>query len=136
MGMGDLGTGSNQTTASWCVYKRYADITGRRVNVAAGAKVDGVTVVDSEAAKAIIVLDSRVCVTIAVIVNLNGIPSYMLNNNSMNVLMEWMPAGSRYVSAPTVVSDQDIKVSDNSLSLTMNWNSLADAYAIALIPGI
>jgi hypothetical protein len=111
-------------------------MTGRQVNDTTGSKIDGMAATDSRAAKTIIVLGSRVCVTSAATVHLNGIPSYMLKNNSMNVLMERMPAGSRYVSAPTVVSDQDIKVSNNSLSLTMNWNSPADAYAIALIPGI
>jgi hypothetical protein len=136
MGMGDLGTGSNQMTASWWVYKRYVYMTGRRVNDTTGSKIDGVATTDSRAVKAIIVLGNRVCVTGAVTVDFNGIPSYMLKNNSMNVLVERMPAGSRYVSAPTVVSDQDIKMSNNSLSLTMNWNSPADAYAITLTPGI
>jgi len=103
-------------TASWWVYKRYADMTGRQVNDTTGSKIDGMAATDSRAAKAIIVLGSRVCVTSAATVHLNGIPSYMLKNNSMNVLMERMPAGSRYVSAPTVVSDQDIKVPNNSLT--------------------
>jgi hypothetical protein len=110
MGMGDLVTGSNQTTASWWVYIRCADMTGRQVNVTAGSKIDGVAAIDSEVAKAIIVLGSRVGVTGAVIVNLNGIPTYLLNNNSMNVLVERMPAGGGYVSAPTFVSDQEMTI--------------------------
>lgn len=123
-------------TASWWVYKRYADMTSRQVNDTTGSKIDGMAATNSRAEKAIIVLGSCVCVTGAVTVDLSGIPSHMLKNNSMNVLVERMPAGSRYVSAPTVVSDQDIKASNNSLSLTMNWNSRADACAITLIPGI
>jgi len=75
-------------------------------------------------------------VTGPVAVNLNGIPSYLLNNSSMNVLVERMPAGSGYVSAPTVVLDQVMNVSKNSLSLMVNWSSPADAYAIRLTPGI
>jgi len=136
MGMGDLVTSSNQTMASWWVYKRYAEMTGRLVKLTAGSKVDGVAAADSRTAKAIIVLGSRVGVTGPVAVNLNGIPSYLLNNSSMNVLVERMPAGSGYVSAPTVVLDQVMNVSKNSLSLMVNWSSPADAYAIRLTPGI
>jgi hypothetical protein len=135
VGMGDLVTSANQTMASWWAYKRYADMTGTRVGVTVGSKVDGVAATDSGAKKAIIVLGSRPGVTGAVAVNLNGIPSYLLNHNSMNVLVERMPAGSGYVSAPTVVSDQDMTVYNNSLTLTVNWSTSADAYAITLTPG-
>ena len=69
-----------------------------------------------------------------VTVNLAGIPSFLLRNNSMNVLVERMPGGSEYVPAPTLVSNQSLNVSGGSLALTLNWIDPADAYAITLTP--
>jgi hypothetical protein len=134
IGMGDLVTDSNQPMASWWAYKRYADITDQRVSLTAGSKVDGVAGIDAGVRKATILLGSRSGVTGPVTVNLAGIPSFLLRNNSMNVLVERMPGGSEYVPAPALVSNQSLNVSGGSLALTLNWIDPADAYAITLTP--
>jgi hypothetical protein len=133
-GMGDLVTNSDQPMASWWTYKRYADMTGTRVAVTAGSKVDGVAVTDSGAEKAIIVLGSRAGVTGLVTVQLDDIPSYLQSSGKTRVKVERMPEGSGAMSAPTVVADQDMTVSSNSLTLTVNWSSARDAYATTLTP--
>jgi hypothetical protein len=133
-GMGDLVTGSDQPMASWWTYKRYADMTGTLVAVVVGSKVDGVAATDSEAKKSIIVLGNRASVTGAVTVQLNNIPTYLQSSGKTHVKVERMPEGTGAVSAPTVVSDQVMTVSNNSLTLIVNWSSARDAYAITLTP--
>jgi hypothetical protein len=133
-GMGGLVTSSDQPMASWWTYKRYADMTGMQVAVTAGRYVDGVAATDSGAKNASILLGSRAGVIGEVTVQLNNIPSYLQNSGKTRVVVEQMPEGTSYVSAPTVVSDQDVTVSNNSLTLTVNWSSAFDAYSITLTP--
>jgi hypothetical protein len=133
-GMGDLTTSADQPMASWWTYKRYADMTGTLAAVVAGSKVDGVAATDSEAKRAIVVLGSRTGVIGAVTVQLNNVPSYLQSRGKTRVKVERMPEGSGAVSAPTVVSDQAMTVSNNALTLTVNWSNARDAYAIALTP--
>jgi hypothetical protein len=81
------------------------------------------------------VLGSRAGVTGAVTVQLNNIPSYLLSGGKTHVKLERMPEGGGAVSAPAAVSEQDMAVSGNALTLTVNWSSAHDAYAIALTSG-
>jgi hypothetical protein len=135
LGMGDLVTGSGQSLASWWTYKRYADMTGTLVAIAAGSEIDGVAATDAGTKTASVVLGSRAGVTGAVTVQLNNIPSYLLSGGKTHVKLERMPEGGGAVSAPAAVSEQDMAVSGNALTLTVNWSSAHDAYAIALTSG-
>jgi len=133
-GMGDLVTGSDQPMASWWTYKRYADMTGTLVAVAAGRKVDGVAATDAGAKRAIVVLGSRSGVSGAVTVQFNNITSYLQSSTKTRVKVERMPEGTGAVSAPLVISDQTMIVSNNALTLAVNWSQARDAYAITLSP--
>jgi hypothetical protein len=133
-GMGDLVTASDQPMASWWTYKRYADMTGKLVAVVAGSKVDGVAATDSEAKIASVVLGSRAGVAGVVTVQFNHVPSYLQSGGKTRVKVERMPEGTGAVSAPTVVSDQAMTVSNHALTLTVNWSNARDAYAITLTP--
>jgi hypothetical protein len=136
LGMGDLVTGSDQPLASWWTYKRYADMTGTMVVVTAGSKVDGVAATDARAKRAIIMLGSRAGVTGAVMVQLHHLPSYLQSGGKIRLKVEQMPDSTGYVSAPAVISEQDLIVSNNALTFTINWSSAFDAYAITLTPAI
>jgi hypothetical protein len=50
---------ANQTMGQWWVYKRYADQTGIRTNIAPSASVDGVVFQDSSARKSITLLGKK-----------------------------------------------------------------------------
>lgn len=72
-------------------------------------------------------------VTGSVNVVINDIPSY-LQNGGTTVVVERMPTGSTYVSAPTVVSNSSMTVSNNSLVVRISWNTPTDGYALTLTP--
>ncbi|HTP10450.1 MAG TPA: beta-xylosidase, partial [Anaerolineae bacterium] len=133
-GMGDLVTPSEQPTASWWTYHHYANMTGALVAVSAGSKVDGVAATDSAAKTASVVLGSRTGVAGVVTVQFNHLPSYLQSSGKTRVKVERMPEGIGPVSAPLVVSDQTMTVSNNTLTLTVNWTHARDAYAITLTP--
>jgi hypothetical protein len=61
-------------------------------------------------------------------------PSFLVSNGSVNVLVERMPSTNAFVSAPTVVSSGRMTVNGGSLVVTINWNNFNDAYAITLTP--
>jgi hypothetical protein len=134
-GMGALVTASGQTMGVWWTYRRYADITGQRVSVTAGANVDGVAGTDSAARKAVIVLGARATPG-ATTVQINGFGSagYLLNNGQVNVLVERMPSGTGVVNAPVVVSNGGRTVTNNALTVSINWTSRLDSFAITLTP--
>jgi hypothetical protein len=96
---------------------------------------DGVVFQDSSARKSIALLGSAPpAATGAVDIRYNNIPSWLTSNGSVNVQVERMPSTNAYVSAPTVVSNGPVTVSDNSIDVTINWTSALDAYAITLTP--
>jgi hypothetical protein len=133
-GMGDLVTSNGQPLGQWWIYKRYADITGQLVSVTPGSQVDAVAGTDTNAKKAIIVVGNEGGVTGLVNVVIHNIPSYLQNSRKIYVLVEQMPTGNSYVSAPTVVSNSSMTLSENSLTVTINWSTATDGYAITLTP--
>jgi hypothetical protein len=134
-GMGDLTTSSWQPRGAYWMYRRYADQTGLRTSVTAGSQVDGVAFQDSAALKSIILIGNKGGVTGSVNVVLNNIPSWLQNGGAMQVLVERMPTGTAYVSAPTVVSNSSMAVSNNSLTIAINWSTATDGYVITLTKG-
>ena len=48
-GMGGLVTSDGQALGNWWAYRRYAEITGQRVSVTPGRKIDGVAGTDLDA---------------------------------------------------------------------------------------
>jgi hypothetical protein len=126
---------AGQPMGQWWVYKRYADQTGQRTNTVAGSTHDGTVFQDSGAKKSIAVLGARVGgSTGAITVTYTGIPSWLQSGGSVNVLLERLPSTNAYVSAPTTVSNGRVTVSGNAISISVNWTSVKDAYAITLTP--
>jgi len=127
---------ANQPMGQWWVYKRYAEQAGVRTNITPSNSVDGVVFQDSSTQKSMTLLGKRVGGgTGTVTVQYNNIPSWLTNNGSVNVLIERMPSTNAYVSAPPVVSSSSMNVSNNSLTVSINWSNALDAYAITLTPG-
>ncbi len=136
-GMGDLVNSSWQPFGQWWIYKRYADQTGQRTSVTPSSnnQIDAISFIDSAASKSIIVVGNKGGATGNINVQINGIPAYLQNGGQTRVLLERMPAGSSYVSAPTVVSNTSMTVSNNSLTVVINWSNAQDGYTLTLTPG-
>jgi hypothetical protein len=128
---------AGQPMGQWWVYKRYADQTGLRTKLTPGASNahDGVVFQDSSAAKSIAVLGATPSAPTGTIdVVYNNIPSYLVTNGSLNVLVERLPSTNAYVSAPTTVSKSRVTVSGNSITIPISWTNALDAYAVTLTP--
>jgi len=125
----------NQTMGQWWVYKRYADQTGLRTSITPGGSHDGTVFQDSGARRSIAVLGARANgAQGSVAVRYNRVPSFLIANGSVNVLIERMPSTNAFVSAPTVVSNSRVAVNGGSFAVTVNWTNFNDAYAITLTP--
>ena len=126
---------ANQPMGQWWVYKRYADQTGQRTKIDPGGTHDGTVFQDSSAKKSIAVLGAKSGgVTGTIDTRYNNIPTWLQTNGSVNVLVERMPSTNAYVSAPTTVSNGRVTVSGNAITVSINWSSASDAYAITLTP--
>jgi hypothetical protein len=69
-------------------------------------------------------------------VQINGFDNtpYLLEDGQVNVLVERMPGGSETVTAPEIVSNEPMAVTDNTLLLMLDWSNPLDAYAVTLSP--
>ncbi len=132
--LGALVTNSWQPTGQYWVYKRYADQTGLHTGSTAGTNVDAVGYQDADKAKAIIVVGNKGGTTGVVNVVVKNLPSWLQNGGSTKVVLEKMPNGTAAVSAPTVVSSAAATATCNALTVTIDWTSAADGYAITLKP--
>jgi hypothetical protein len=134
--MGWLVTANNsQPMGQWWVYRRYAEQTGQRTNIAPGSSHDGIVFQDSGARRSLAVFGARTGgAQGAIDIRYNNIPSWLTANGSVNVRVERMPSTNAFVSAPTVVSNNRMTVSGNSILVTINWTNANDAYAITLTP--
>ena len=100
--MADLVTTNWQPNSQWWIYKRYADQTGLRTSVTAGAQVDAVAYQDGCTAKASILVGNKGGVTGPVNVVIRNVPAWLQSRGMTKVVVESMPAGNAAVSAPTV----------------------------------
>jgi hypothetical protein len=128
---------TGQPMGQWWVYERYADQTGLRTSITAGASNahDGIVFQDSGAKKSIAVLGATPSAsTGSVTVQYDNIPSWLRTSGSVNVLVERLPSTNAHVSAPTTVSNGRVTVSGNSITVIVNWTNALDAYAITLTP--
>jgi len=132
--MGDLVTTNWAPNSQYWIYKRYADQTGLRTSVTPGMQVDAVAYQDACAAKSIVVVGNRGGVTGAVNVVIKNIPSWLQSAGSTKVLLEKMPAGKAALSAPMAVSNAAASVTCNAMTVTIDWATAADGYAITLSP--
>ena len=132
--LGALVTSSWQPTGQYWVYKRYADQTGLHTSSTAGTNVDAVGYQDADKAKSIVVVGNKGGTTGSVNVVIKNMPAWLQNGGSTKVLLEKMPTGDSAVTAPTVVSSAAAPVSCNSLTVTIDWATAADGYAITLTP--
>jgi hypothetical protein len=136
-GMGDLVTSSWQPLGQWWVYKRYGDQTGQRASVTPSSnnQIDATAFIDSAASKSIIVVGNKGGTSGNVNVQINGIPAYLQGSGATHVLVEKMPTGTTQVTAPTVISNANMAVSGNALTVVINWTTATDGYVITLTPG-
>lgn len=131
-GMGDLVTESNQPMPSWWAYHRYAEMSGTLVALDPGDVVDGVASLDLNANQGMILLGSRVGITGNIVVNLQNIPPELQQDGKINIRIERIPEGSAPLDEPELVFDQQMAVSENSLSLPLLWKNSFDAYVILI----
>ena len=132
--MGDLVAANWKPNSQYWIYKRYADQTGLRTGITAGAQVDAVAYQDACAAKSIIVVGNRGGTTGAVNVVIKNIPGWLQSNGSTKVLLEKMPTGTAALSAPTVVSSAAVTATCNALTVSIDWATAADGYVVTLSP--
>jgi hypothetical protein len=132
--MADLTTLDWQPNSQWWIYKRYADQTGLRTSSTPGTNVDAVGFQDADKAKAIIVVGNNGKTTGSVNVVVKNMPSWLQSGGSTKVLLEKMPTGESAVTAPTVVSNAAATVTCNALTVTINWATATDGYAVTLTP--
>jgi hypothetical protein len=132
--MGALVTSSWQPTGQYWIYKRYADQTGLRTSSTPGTNVDAVGYQDANTNRAIIVVGNNGGTTGSVNVVVKNMPSWLQSGGTTKVLLEKMPNGSSAVAAPTVVSSTAITVNCNALTVTIDWATATDGYAITLSP--
>jgi hypothetical protein len=132
--MGALVTNSWQPTGQYWVYKRYADQTGQHTGSTAGSNVDAVGFQDADKAKSIIVVGNKGGTTGSVNVVIKNMRAWLQSAGTTKVVLEKMPTGNAAVSAPTVVSSKAATVTCNSLTVTIDWATAADGYAITLTP--
>lgn len=126
---------ANQPMGQWWVYQRYASQTGQRTKITAGASHDGTVFQDSSARRSVSVLGAKAGgAQGAIDVRYANLPAWLNTSGSVNVLVERMPSTNAYVSAPTVVSNSRVTVSGNAVTVSVNWTSAKDAYAITLTP--
>ena len=126
---------ANQTMGQWWVYRRYADQTGLRTSITPGSSHDGTVFQDSGARRSIAVLGARASGSQgAIAVHYSRMPSYLITNGSVNVLVERLPSTNAFVSAPTVVSTGRVTVNGGSITVTINWTNRNDAYVVTLTP--
>jgi hypothetical protein len=124
---------ANHSIGQWWVYKRYADQTDLRTNVATRSTHDALVFQDSSAKKSVTLLGKRRGGgTGTVTVKLNNIPSRLITSGSSNVLVERMASANACVSAPIVVSNSQETASSNSLSVAIIWSNALDTYVITL----
>jgi hypothetical protein len=132
--MADLTTLDWQPNSQWWIYKRYADQTGLRTSSTPGTNVDAVGFQDADKAKAIIVVGNNGKTTGSVNVVVKNMPSWLQSGGSTKALLEKMPTGESAVTAPTVVSNAAATVTCNALTVTINWATATDGYAVTLTP--
>lgn len=126
---------ANQPMGQWWVYRRYADQTGLRTNIAPSSTHDGTVFQDSGARRSIAVLGAKAGgAQGAIDVRYINVPSWLVSNGSVNARVERMPSTNAYVSAPTVVSNSRVTVSGNAATVAINWTNANDAYVVTLTP--
>jgi hypothetical protein len=126
---------ANQPMGQWWVYQRYATQSGQRTKITAGSSHDGTVFQDSSARKSLAVYGAKAGgAQGAIDIRYANIPSWLNTSGSVNVLVERMPSTNAYVSAPTTVSNSRVTVSGNAITVSVNWASAKDAYAITLTP--
>ena len=128
----DLVTDADQPTASWWIYRRYAEMSGRQAAVTAGLKVDGPAAADPGSKQAIILLGSRAGIMGPVSVKLENLPSYLQKNGTAHLKVERMPEGSAALQTPVVIFELTLTLSNNTVILPIIWRSPFDAYVITL----
>lgn len=133
--MGWLLTANNQPMGQWWVYKRYADQTGLRTNVTPGSTHDALAFQDSSAKKSITLVGCKEGGSTGTIaVSFTNVPAWLQSSAKTRVLVEKMPSTNAYVSAPTLVSNKQVTVSNNAFTVNLSWSNCLDAYAITLTP--
>jgi hypothetical protein len=126
---------ANQAMGQWWVYKRYAEQTGQRTKITPGSgdTHDGTVFQDSAAHRSIGVYGATPSAgTGQVGVTYNNIPSWLQTNSSVHVKVERLPSTNAAVSAPTVISDARVSISNNTLTVNLDWANNLDAYAVTL----
>jgi hypothetical protein len=125
-----------QPTGNWWAMRAYADMTGTLVSTSGQVNSTAISASeDSTAKRAVALVGDSNGYTGAASVTFNGLSSvpWLANNGSVNVTVERIPDQAP-LSAPLVVSNQNLSVSGGSITVPFTFQASHDAFAIYLTP--
>ncbi|KAA2266619.1 hypothetical protein F0L68_02465 [Solihabitans fulvus] len=128
--------GTWQPTGNWWALRDYADLTGTLV--ATSGQVGSTAISASEdatAKRAVAIIGDSNGYTGGSSVTFNGLASvpWLANNGSVNVTVNRIPDQAP-LSAPQVVYNQNVSVSNGSITVPITFQASHDAFAVYLTP--
>jgi hypothetical protein len=128
--------GTWTTTGNWWAMRAYADMTGTLVSTSGQVGSMAISAAqDSTAKRAVAIIGDSNGYTGAVTVTFSGLSAvpWLANNGSINVRVDRMPEQAPLAS-PQVVVNQNMSTSSGSLTVSLNFLSAHDAFAVYLTP--
>jgi hypothetical protein len=128
--------GAWQPNGNWWAMRAYADMTGSLVSTSGQVGSTAISAAeDSSAKRSVSIIGDSNGITGAVSVTYSGLASvpWLASNGSVNVTVDRIP--DQYpLSAPQVVSSQNVSVASGSITVPLNFQAAHDAFAIYLTP--
>nr|WP_217698450.1 RICIN domain-containing protein [Peterkaempfera griseoplana] len=128
--------GTWQPTGNWWAMRTYADMTGTLVATSGQVGSTAISAAeDSTNKRAVAVIGDSNGYTGTASVTFNGLSSvpWLTGNGSVNVTVKRIPDQAP-LSAPQVVSNQNVSASGGSLTVPVTFQSAHDAFAVYLTP--
>jgi ricin-type beta-trefoil lectin protein len=128
--------GAWQPNGNWWAMRAYADMTGSVVSTSGQVGSTAISAAeDSSAKRSVAIIGDSNGFTGAASVTYSGLASvpWLASNGSVNVTVKRIP--DQYpLSAPQVVSSQNVSVSSGSITVPLTFQAAHDAFAIYLTP--
>jgi len=128
--------GTWQPTGNWWALRTYADMTGTLVNTSGQVNSTAISASEDSANKrAVAVIGDSNGFTGAASVTFSGLASvpWLANNGSVNVTVDRIPDQAP-LTAPQVVSNQNLSVSGGSITVPFTFQASHDAFAVYVTP--
>jgi hypothetical protein len=121
-----------QPRSIWWVYKKYADMTGNLVTTTLSSAINGFGSYDVGMGKAMVLAGNQGG-SGARTIQLNNIPSAIVSGGSVALTLEQIPDTEKAaLTSPTIISQSNIPVSGNSVTVSIPSFGTWDAYVITL----